>query len=449
VGRLFWKFFAFAWLVQLAGIAALFSTFWLSDLHLYRSLDLADSTPAQGSHVQVAAAILHRGGFSAFERWVAHEPRQTVLAVDQDGHDLLNRPAAPSLVTRARQLYANDPASTQVVEATDDGSHRYLMFAADSDTIGAHGPPHFPPLVPTLAILLSSLLTAMLIARYVAKPIRSLRSAFDAVAAGDLSLRVVPQIGTRHDELADLGRHFDLMAERLQLSMSAQRRLLHDVSHELRSPLARLQAAVGLARHKPSWQQSAIDRIELESMRIDRLVGDLLRLSRLEAGELAEVEEEIRLHELIGDIVADANFEARDSGRVVIWSNPMPAAMRGRPEMLHGAIENVIRNALKHAPSSREIHLETSVGASHYELRVLDDGPGLHSEELPRLFTPFFRSANGIRTEGYGLGLAIARRSVEAHGGSIRAENRPNGGLAVIIVLPITIASASITPPAS
>jgi two-component system OmpR family sensor kinase len=296
-----------------------------------------------------------------------------------------------------------------------------------------------PPLSPTIATLMASLVTALALAWYVAKPIRSLRTAFDAVAGGDLGFRVTPSLGGRQDELADLGHDFDRMADRLQTSMNGQRRLLHDVSHEMRSPLARLQAATGLIRLKYGQQEPAIERIEEEIVRIDRLVGDLLKLSRLEAGELAGPEEDVDMQELVREVLDDANFEAQAMGRVVTWDEETPGTVTGRPEMLHGAIENVIRNALKHAAQSREVRVETSVDAAgtRYTLRVLDTGPGVSEKELAGLFTPFFRAAESVRTEGYGLGLAIARRSIQAHGGSIDARNRPNGGLMVQIDLPL------------
>jgi two-component system OmpR family sensor kinase len=289
------------------------------------------------------------------------------------------------------------------------------------------------------ATLLASLATALTLAWYVAKPIRSLRSAFDAVAGGDLEVRVAPLIGARKDELADLGQDFDRMADRLQASMNGQRRLLHDVSHEMRSPLARLQAAAGLIRLKYGGEESTIERIEEEITRIDRLVGDLLKLSRLEAGELGGPEEEVDLQELVREVVTDANFEAQATDRAVTWDEQTAAIVWGRPEMLHGAIENVVRNALKHASGSSEVRIETSLDAtqSRYTLRVLDRGPGVPEDELAGLFNPFFRAANAAETEGYGLGLAIARRSIEAHRGTIGASNRPDGGLVVTITLPV------------
>jgi two-component system OmpR family sensor kinase len=360
VGRLFWKFFAFIWLAQLAGIIAIASAFWLT------------APPA-------------------------------VRGFDPPG------------------------------------------FAAPPRGAPGPGPPRrgMPPVAPTLMTLLASLGTALALAWYVAKPIRGLRMAFEAAAGGDLDVRVGPAMGGRDDELADLGREFDRMADRLQNSMNGQRRLLHDVSHEMRSPLARLQAAAGLLRQRHG-QEPAIERVEEEIVRIDRLVGDLLQLSRLEAGEMAGMAEAVDMQELLRGVVTDADFEARVTGRSVTLLRETAGTVTGRPDTLHGAIENVVRNALKHAPLTREVYVDTSLDplAGRYTVCVLDEGPGVPDTELPRLFTPFFRAA-GAGADGYGLGLAIARRSIEAHGGSIRASNRPEGGLAVTIVLPTQVQPAT------
>jgi two-component system OmpR family sensor kinase len=266
-----------------------------------------------------------------------------------------------------------------------------------------------------------------------------LRTAFDAVAGGDLDARVAPTIGSRHDELADLGRDFDRMADRLQASMNRQRRLLHDVSHEVRSPLARLQAAVGLIRLKHVAEEPAVERIEEEIARIDSLVGGLLHLSRLETGELPGTEEDIDIQELVREVVADANFEAQTMGRSVTWCTETAGVVSGRAAMLHGALENVIRNALNYATGCKDIIVETSVSDSreHYLVRVLDTGPGVPQHELADLFTPFFRSADSALIDGHGLGLAIARRAIQAHRGAISASNRRGGGLAVVITLPL------------
>jgi signal transduction histidine kinase len=191
-------------------------------------------------------------------------------------------------------------------------------------------------------------------------------------------------------------------------------------------------------RQKPEQPAQMITRIEDETTRIDQLVGELLTLSRLEAGELPGAEEEIDMHDLVAEVVHDASFEAQAQGRQVVWDETGSVTLQGRPELLHSAIENVIRNSLKHAPESRSVWIETSSDAirRRYVLRVLDAGRGIPAEELPNLFAPFARGANNASADGYGLGLAIARRCVEAHGGTIRADNRPGGGLCVEIILP-------------
>jgi two-component system, OmpR family, sensor kinase len=381
VGKLFWKFFAFVLFTQLAGIVAVGSLFWLTERRA--DAEFRDIAPAADSH------------------------RDPPFAAHGDGPP---RPGGPP--------------------------HR--------------PPPRFwlrnlPPPTALAATLAASIFAALLLAGYVAKPVRSLRGAFDAAAAGDLDRRIAPLIGNRHDELADLGRAFDRMAARLKASMENQRRLLHDVSHEMRSPLARLQAAVGLIRQRPDHPEIMIARIEEEIARIDRLVGELLTLSRLEAGELPGSEETIDMHELVQDIVKDTNFEAQASSREVVWDERGSATLRGRSELLHRAIENIIRNALKHAPESRTIRVESELdlAARRYLLRVLDDGQGISEEEISKLFTPFFRGTDTARTDGYGLGLAIAKRSIQAHGGTIHAGNRPGRGLCVQIALPLAAATDS------
>jgi signal transduction histidine kinase len=302
------------------------------------------------------------------------------------------------------------------------------------------------PVEPLIGGVLASLVFAALLAQYIAGPIKSLRGAFAAAAAGKLDTRVGPAIGTRRDELADLGRDFDHMAGRLQDVIEAQRSLLHDVSHEMRSPLARMQAAIGLARQndaagaapKPEKLAAAMVRVERETARIDQLVEELLTLSRLDAGVADGALEDVNAVELLADIVEDARFEAQAGGRDVSFDAGAEGTVRGTAELLHRAFENVIRNAVKHTAPGSSVMVATRLGGAG-ELRVLvqDAGPGVPPGELQAIFTPFFRGSNGSGTEGHGLGLAIARRVVQAHGGSIHAANLPEGGLRVEIMLPL------------
>jgi two-component system OmpR family sensor kinase len=447
VGRLFWKFFAFVWLAQLAGIVAVASLFWLTDRHTEVTPNDIAAGPMVDIQVGAAAEVLRYAGAGAFRNWSERERGATVFAVDAAGRDVLGRLLPSGVAAEIRQLPRDRPESPGIREVQTADGNRYTLFAlghgADRPGGGLTRVPApryrlhpIPPPIPIVVTLAASIFTALLLAGYVAKPIRSLRTAFEAVASGDLDRRIAPYLDARHDELADLGRDFDRMAARLKASMHGQRRLLHDVSHELRSPLARLQAAAGLIRQNPGQLEAMITRIDEEIVRIDRLVGELLTLSRLEAGELIAAEEEVDMRDLVRDIVQDANFEAQAHEREVIWDDRGSARVQGRPELLHSAIENIVRNALKHAPESRIVRVETSVDAvkRQYTLRVLDDGRGIPEDELPDMFTPFFRGARA-EPDGYGLGLAIARRSIEAHGGAIRANNRSGGGLSVEIVL--------------
>ena len=308
---------------------------------------------------------------------------------------------------------------------------------------GIHqGPPRPPhprlPFLPLLVCTLVSLIFAALLAWYFAKPIRQLRQALAAAATGNLTTRLASDM-RRNDELADLGREFDRMASQLQTLMEGQRRLLHDVSHELRSPLARLQASTGLLRQQPEKTESCIERIERESVRMNVLVGELLTLSRLEAGVTGKMDEIIAMDELLADIVDDARFEAEVSERSIFYKDLAGTCVRGNSELLHSALENVVRNAVHHTPKGTPVHVQLSVtdDASRICLSVEDEGDGVPDSALQTIFEPFFRANPTDHSSGHGLGLAIARRVVEAHGGSISANNRSSGGLRIELSLPV------------
>jgi two-component system OmpR family sensor kinase len=299
-----------------------------------------------------------------------------------------------------------------------------------------------PPMEVMVGGLLAHLAVAALLAWYVLKPIRSLRQAFNAAAQGDLDVRIADNVGRRRDELADLGRDFDRAAARLKLLMDGQRRLLHDVSHELRSPLARLQVAVGLARQDPANVDSAIDRVERESVRMDKLIDELLTLSRLEAGMSSRQQESVNVAELITEVVADATFELNGRpgplGFDIRVESLHAAKVTGNAEMLHRALENVVRNSVRHTSNGGQVHIvgEYDPGRREVRLVIADEGPGVATAELVSIFEPFFRGEAAQGTAGHGLGLAITHRVIESHGGRISASNRTSGGLAVEIRLP-------------
>jgi len=229
------------------------------------------------------------------------------------------------------------------------------------------------------------------------------------------------------------------MAQQLQILIGSQQRLLHDVSHELRSPLARLQVAVGLARQQPEQWDRSLDRIEREAGRLDELVGELLTLSRLEAGVNSAPDEEINLVDLVADIADDARFEAAASGRQLHFIGEGDVIITACVELLHRAFENVIRNAVKYTQEGTTVEVQVDQLSAPHRLivTVADRGPGIPENELEAIFEPFFQSQVYAKATGFGLGLAIARRAIAAHGGSIQALNRPGGGLTITIMIPV------------
>lgn len=300
---------------------------------------------------------------------------------------------------------------------------------------GGRPPPEPSLLLPIGAAVAVSLLASLMLAWYFARPVRRLRQGLAELAAGHLETRIGGDLGGQRDEIADLGWHFDDMARRMQQTVEAQRRLLHDVSHELRSPLARLQVAVGLIRQDPQRIAVSLDRLETEVGRLDRLVGELLTLSRLEAGDGHLARSPIDVIDLLAAVIEDARFEARAAGRDLAWQAGGEYSIDGHRELLHRAFENVLRNAVKYTAAGTCVDVTSELlPDGRLLVRVCDRGPGVLPSELGSIFEPFRRGA-GAGVEGFGLGLTIAQRAVAAHGGSVIAHNRDGGGLCVEILL--------------
>lgn len=304
------------------------------------------------------------------------------------------------------------------------------------------GPPHSHPfpLLPFAVGLLASLAFALLLARHLSQPILGLRAAFAAVARGDFSVRLADGMAGRTDELADLGRDFDQTAQQLKRLMDAQRRLLHDVSHEVRSPLARIQLAMDIARQQPEKMPASLQRIERETARINHLMEELLTLSRLEVGAVGAMDEPVDLLELLNAIVADARFEAEAKSCTVVLTAQADAVVTGSAELLHRAIENVVRNAVRYTFGGTAVYVLLARAGDTCMVEVADDGPGLPEAALEAVFEPFVRFRDSGGEAGYGLGLAITRQVILAHGGSLKASNRASGGLSISLRLPCATA---------
>ncbi|MGA2978031.1 MAG: ATP-binding protein [Terriglobales bacterium] len=320
---------------------------------------------------------------------------------------------------------------------------------------GAHD---IPGLWITIAVILSGLV-CYLLAWSVTSPVTRLRQAVQGLAGGDLGARTGAPVGGRRDELTELMRDFDRMAERIEGLVDSQSRLLKDVSHELRSPLARLSVALGLARQRATSEvapelapelESALNRIELEADRLNQLIQRLLTISRLESGSDGMRKTTLSLRELVEQVAHDAEYETRGRGCQVTTGNTADATARADaflveadPDLLRSAVENVVRNATRYTAEGTtvEVRLErqqTAHGEEEIIVRVLDCGPGVPEEALPKIFEPFYRldDARNRQTGGAGLGLSIADRAIRLHGGQLRASNRKEGGLEVEIRIP-------------
>jgi signal transduction histidine kinase len=286
-------------------------------------------------------------------------------------------------------------------------------------------------------LLLTALLLCYLLALYLTSPIRKLRFATRELADGDLQTRVAPKLGMRRDELADLARDFDEMAARIESLITSQQRLNRDISHELRSPLARLNVALEIAKQKSNAETAPIlERIETESERLNEMIGRLLTLAKLESGSDGIQAVRVDLTELVRDVAADADFEAKAKGKSVELVVSDECAVLGSENLLRSAIENVLRNAVRYTYIGSAVDVQLTANNGHATVIISDHGGGVPDEELAHIFRPFYRIGEDRtrKTGGIGLGLAIAERAVKAHKGTITAKNA-NGGLEIEIEL--------------
>ena len=440
----------------------IFLSFWLAQalfLVLATLVTLAIRQQAESAWEAEQAQILSQavqayetGGQAALSQYL-DQVRQSqgvrAYLLDENDHELSGR-RLPDWAKDGERRRPRPPrggflgwmaARPQRQSITSASGHRYtlVMFPPPHGPfgdLGIHG-------LGIFIAILSSGLVCYLLARYLTSPVVRLRAATQKLAAGDLTARAgVPPPG-RHDEIAELVRDFDTMADRLETSVKAQARLLNDISHELRSPLARLNVALGLSRQRSGPEaQSALERIELEANRLNELIGRLLTIARLESGDQAMKQVPIRLQELIREIAQDAEFEAQSRKCRVDVTKVDDCTVMGDSSLLSSAIENVVRNAIQYTREGTDVQigLECKEGASETEavIKISDFGPGVPDEALDKLFLPFYRidDARGRQTGGVGLGLAIAERAVRLHAGTIQARNRSEGGLMIEIRLP-------------
>lgn len=438
-------------------------TFWLAMLAIGVSiawttaeLSQSESPPALGRflekfHTDASSAVstLEKQGLIGLKNWLSessHTRLMNIFVLDTEGNEAYGQALPPRLQHRVQREMlgiipnrANNmkPLFSQMVVVPDGSTYQLMaLFKRPHPLLLLVTPQRL-----VTAFIISGLVCFAL-ARYLASPVHRLRVATQKLSGGDLHIRVGKDIGRRRDEIGGLAKDFDHMAEQLQSLMSAQQQLLRDVSHELRSPLARLHVALGLVRQRKGKDvKTELDRIEREAERLNELIGQILSLARMDSTTDIMNSERVDLASLLEDIAQDAEFEAHSCNRHVRVIKTKPITITANAELLHSAIENVVRNALRYTPekSTVEVSLEgASAQKGNVTISVRDYGPGVPEEALETMFKPFARVDDARQRDsgGHGIGLAIAEKAVRRHKGEITAHNTEGGGLRVDIQLP-------------
>jgi two-component system sensor histidine kinase CpxA len=428
-----------------------------------------------------ASEAFATGGMPGLRRWLAENeksvPDRDLFIVAPDGHDILGRRLSESAQRRLEFITRESQAGTDArgppeqhggpeergldaprtfrdplpqnfrpsrqapqIVATDGTVYTILVVPRRPSIFGALALPGIPLAVLAIALIVSALASWSL-AQHLSAPIRRLQEGARAVASERLDVRVSAGLDGRKDELAVLARDFDAMADQLKATRSARTQLLRDISHELRSPLARMRVALGLARQPKTDPALQLDRLEREIERLDSLISHVLRLARLHGSETHFAREPVELDEVLQEVVHDANFEGAVKECSVRLDGTVSHRVLGNRELLYSAIENVLRNAVRYSPAAQAVEVSVKTRAEELEILVRDHGPGVPGGDLDRIFEPFYRVAESRDRDsgGEGIGLAITSQVFRAHGGSAGAQNLAGGGLQVRLVLPLLV----------
>lgn len=447
---LFWKIFLSFWLtlVIFAGLLLFAVSSYLE--HIRTQQDIGSMRARLAQYLDQGRAAAEQGGVKDLEAWLDRLDRSEaipIFMINEAGHDLLGREVPAYITARldrrrqnAERMERKGPPHLRSIRLADGSSYSMVPDFQSITLLRVLQRPRVIAFPVAVAALVSALI-CLLLSRYQTFPLERLRRAAQNIAAGDLTQRVSPSMRDRRDEIADLAAAFDKMAERLEKVFSSQRQLLSDASHELRSPLARMQVALGLARQRSGERSgNELDRIEIEVERLNDLIGQLLELSRLEAGADPARADKVDMHQLLEEVAEDARFEAGFRGCRVELRDAFPAIVQSNANLLHSAIENVVRNAIRYTKPDTTVAISMLADTDHPDsilVQVRDHGPGVPEHMLSHLFEPFVRveEARDRERGGHGLGLAIAERAVRLHGGEIMARNEPDGGLNIQIRL--------------
>jgi two-component system sensor histidine kinase CpxA len=440
---LFFKIFTWFWLtVILSGVALEATSAWSRRKARVRGAAFERLLP---DAAKSAASALEGSGVAGLADYLVRlQQTQSVTAFffTAGGDEVTRRWTSPA-VRKEGLLALREPGlhrgggNGEIVAQQAPGRSGQLYTMAlvlPGNTAGAW------PMLPygrLLTVILMSGVFCFLIARHVARPVLRLQAAAAAIAEGRLETRVGRDLQRREDEIAGLARDFNRMAARIETLVDGQKRLLSDVSHELRSPLARLMVALSLSkRSRPEDVAEHLERIEAEAGRLDKLIGQLLALSRIDSAVDDAQRAPIDLSSLAHEVADDADFEARARGRRVAVTGDAQCSIAGNEDALRSALENIVRNAVRYTAEGTEVEVALRREEGRVGVRVRDHGPGVPDDMLAGIFAPFRRVDES--GEGTGLGLTIAERAVAVHGGSIRAWNAEGGGLVVEVELPLS-----------
>jgi two-component system, OmpR family, sensor histidine kinase CpxA len=450
---LFTKIFLGFWIAQ--SLTFIITTLLIVQRHYFpgpaQFQDLQEA--AVGGEASAAADAYERNGCAGLQQYAA-SLQQTLYLAGEAGDVLCGQADANVTAALARTASGSGLVATQAganylwsrtVHSASGRSYLFVLSRPHRQrkTNWVHDFRFFAsPQLPVAIVVFG--LTTFFLVLLLTRPIAKLRAAARDLARGKLETRVTQKRGIfGGDEMEGLVHDFNYMAERLESLVAAQKMLLRDVSHELRSPLARLSVALELAREEaPASMTDQLQRIERETARLNMLIGDLLRLSSMESKDAAFGKEEFSLNSLLDELLPDAEFEAEQRFCKIEVHSGGPCIVRGNPELIYRAIENVLRNAIRYTQEGSVVRVDLSCGEHAGErttvLEVSDQGPGVPEAEIENIFRPFYRidSARQRDTGGFGVGLALTQRAVRLHHGDVQARNRPGGGLTVTLKIP-------------
>jgi len=403
-------------------------------------------------YADTAANLYVDEGPGALRRWLRNSIRQQHFRgslLDSEGRDILNRQLPPGLRSLIKQAIAQQdpvklvqPPHILAVVPVMVGNERFFWVANSRiapDTMQQNR--QYTLIFQLILGLAVMLIVSWLLTRMFTRPIRQLQQSATRLGSGHMATRTPEALTSRGDELGELARSFDTMAAQLEGLMESHKQLLRDVSHELRSPLARLNVALELARNEAGDKaEEELSRIGLEAERLNALIGEVLTLARFDQGAIAADMQPLSLSDLLREIIADASFEAEAANKQVQAGALETCQLQGDRLWLGSALDNVVRNAVRHTDKDTAVEIDMRCHGGQAEISVRDHGPGVPDEAMGSIFEPFFRaeSSRSRNSGGYGLGLAIARQVVELHGGGITASSAAGGGLLITISLPIS-----------